>query len=227
LVQKQVPIENTITLQGGFIEDRETGKQTFVNAVGADTLSKTPQTVPGGLLGVVAPESQPKFLHEIINKLVSEGLAGVTATTELAGPIGLNETNLLEAKGTALTLPVKIKLDNTFLGNACYIGSNSNPITLNLTTGTTAPPKPNEPITGNLGTFTSSEEGAILTISENSLVDNSFAAPGASGCGGLLSFLIDPAVNLEIGLPAAAGHNTAILNGTLKQAGSEIVEEHL
>ncbi len=229
LGNKTVPITNTITLQGGFTENRITGEQKFVGAENGETLSKTPQPVPGGLLGVVAPEALPKFLQEIINKLVSEGLAGVTATTELAAPassIGLSEENLISAKGTALSLPVKIKLDNVFLGGACYIGSNSSPLVLNLTTGTTSPPKPNEPITGSVGTLTGSEEGAILTITGNSLVNNSFAAPGASGCGGILSFLIDPAVNLEIGLPAAAGHNTAILNGTLKQAGAESVEEH-
>jgi len=224
-----VPIENTITLQGGLIENRETHEPTFVGAADGNTLSKTPQTVPGGLLGVVAPAFLPKFLQEIINKLVSEGLAGVTATTELAAPagsIGINEQNLLKAEGTALSLPVKIKLSNTFLGENCYIGSNSSPVTIKLTTGTTSPPKPNEPITGKAGKLEGNEEGTILTISENSLVNNSFAAPGANGCGGLLSFLIDPAVNLEIGLPATEGHNTAVLNNTLKQASAEAVEEH-
>lgn len=227
LGKKTVPIEHTITIQGGFIENRETHTQEFVDAAkGYETLSKTPQTVPGGLLGVVAPEFLPKFLREIINKLTSEGLAGVTATTELAGPVGLNELNLLEAKGTALTLPVKIKLSNTFLGEACYVGSELNPVTLHLTTGTTKPPKPNEPITGNVGKLISTEGGAILTITENSLVDNSFAAPKAEGCGGLLSILIDTAVDAEIGLPSAEGHNTAILDGTLKQSGAEEVEEY-
>jgi hypothetical protein len=51
---------------------------------------------------------------------------GVTATTELAAPasdIILNEGNLFELTGVALGLPVKIKLDNPFLGSECYIGS--------------------------------------------------------------------------------------------------------
>jgi hypothetical protein len=30
--------------------------------------------------------------------------------------------------------------------------------------------------------------------------------------------LIDPAINAELGLPAAAGHNTAILTGKLEEA---------
>lgn len=228
LNEKTVPIEHTITIQGGFIENRRTHIQKFVAPEnGTEALSKTPQTVPGGLLGVVAPESLPKFLRDIINKLVSEGLAGVTATTELAGPVELNDTNLFGGKETALTLPVKIKLNNTFLGEDCYIGSELDPITLHLTTGTTSPPKPNEPITGKPGTATGNPEGNIVTVTENSLVENSFAAPEATGCGGLLSILIDPAVDLEIGLPSEAGHNTVILNNTLQQAGREAVEEHL
>ena len=219
LGKKTVPIEHTITIQGGFIENRETHLQTFVPPEnGSEALSKTPQTVPGGLLGVVAPEYLPKFLREIINKLTSEGLAGVTATTELAGPVTLNDVNLLGGKGTALTLPVKIKLSNTFLGEDCYVGSELDPITLHLTTGTTSPPKPNEPITGKPGTVTNGGEGAIVIISENSLVDNSFAAPKAEGCGGLLSILIDTAVDAEIGLPSAEGNNTAVLDGTLAQS---------
>jgi len=227
--KKTVPIKNIITLQGGFTENPETGAMTFVGAADGNTLSKTPQTVPGGLFGIIAPESLPKFLQELFNEFINNGITGVTATTELAAPaseIGLNEFNLLTEKGTALSLPVKLKLSNTFLGSECYIGSNSSPIVIELTTGTTSPPEPNKPIKGSRGKLESNEEGTILTVSKNSLVNNSFAAPGANGCGGILSFLIDPAVNAELGLPAAAGHNTAILNGTLKQATASVVREH-
>ena len=69
--------------------------------------------------------------------------------------------------------------------------------------------------------------GQILKISNNSLVNNSFAAPGATGCGGfLVELLLDPIINAKLGLPAAAGNNTAILTGTLEQAGAEPVREH-
>jgi hypothetical protein len=221
--KKTVPIKNIITLQGGFTENRETGAQKFVGAADGNTLSKTPQTVPGGLLGVVAPSFLPKFLQELFNEFINKGITGVTATTELAAPassIGLNEENLLSEKGTALSLPVKVKLDNTFLGSACFIGSNSSPIVINLTTGTSGKVK------GSRGTLESNPEGNILTISKNSLVNQTFAAPGANGCGGIFSFLIDPAVNAELGIPSAAGTNTAILNGTLKQSSAEVVREH-
>jgi hypothetical protein len=48
---------------------------------------------------------------------------------------------------------------------------------------------------------------------------------GATGCGGIFSFLLDPIIDAKLGLPAAAGHNTAILTGTLKQAGAKKVRQ--
>jgi hypothetical protein len=224
-----VPIKNTITLQGGFIEDRETGAQEFVGAADGNTLSKTPQNVPGGLAGLVKCFEISNFFERLACEVVFEnGLTGVTATTELAAPassIGLSEFNLLTANGTALSLPVKVKLSNPLLGESCYLGSNASPITIDLTTGTTKPPKPNEPITGKVGTFSNAGGGSILIISENSLVNNSFAVPVAEGCGGIFSFLIDPLVDAKLGLPSASGHNTAILNGTLFQSGATAVRE--
>lgn len=207
---KTVPIKHTITLQGGLTVNPETGVVSFLEAADGNTLSKTPQTVPGGLIGI-------------------EGLGGeVTATSELAGPasaITLNLENAVTGTGTALSLPLKLKLGNVFLGNHCYGGSNAHPIVLNLTTGTTSPPKPNNPITGSPGTTTFEEEGQILSISNNSLVNNMFAAPGVEGCG-LIPFLVDPLVDFGFGVPAAAGHNTAILNGFIKLATAEAVKSH-
>jgi len=125
----------------------------------------------------------------------------------------------------ALSLPVKIKLNNVILGKECYIGSNSEPIVINLITGKTNPPKPNEPIKGNVGNLEGNEAGTILTISENSLVNNSFATSGANGCGAPFSAYVDPLVNSIIGVPSEAGHNTAVLNGEIKQSSAEAVEE--
>jgi hypothetical protein len=225
--KKDVPITKTITLQGGLIEVPETEEQELVAAANGETLSKTPQTVPGGLFGIIAPEYLPKWLQEIINNYVNEGFSGVTETTELAKPasnVRLNSTNLLIESGTALTLPTKVKLNNVLLGNECYIGSSSSPIDLNLTTGATSPPAPNKSIHGAKGTLSIEEEGTLVVLSGGSLVDNSFSAPGAHGCGGfLLEGLLDPAVNAELGLPSAAGHNTAILDGRLELASAEAV----
>jgi len=225
--KKVVPITKTITLQGGLIEVPETGESELVAAANGETLSKTPQTVPGGLFGIMAPEYLPKWLQEIINNYINEGFSGVTETTELAKPasnVRLNSTNLLIESGTALTLPTKVKLNNALLGSECYIGSSSSPISLNLTTGATSPPEPNKSIHGAKGSLSIEEEGTLIVLTGGSLVDNSFSAPGAHGCGGfLLEGLIDPAVNAELGLPSAAGHNTAILDGRLELAAAEAV----
>jgi len=225
-----VPLVKPQLLQGGFIENEETGLLTFVAAADGNTLPKTPQKVPGGLSGLVNCTEISNFFERVACELVFEnGATGVNATVELAAPassIGLNEENLLFSKGTALSLPVKVKLENAFLGSECYIGSNASPLKIDLTTGTTAPPLPNKPITGKVGTITTRAEGGILVDKGNSLVNNSFSAPGASGCGGVFAFLIDPIINAKLSLPSAAGHNTAILNGKLEQTSAEGAREH-
>lgn len=223
---RTVPIKNTITLQGGAYENPETGELEFVAAENGETLSKTPQYVPGGLFNRKPPESWPPEEKEKYEEMINKGLTGVTETTELAEPasaIKLSLGNLISEEGVALELPVKVKLDNFLLGNSCYVGSSSDPIVLKLTTGTTSPPEPNKPIKGSAGEVEIKEGGAIVTLAGGSLVDNSFAAPGASGCGGAFSYLVDPLVDSLLGVPSAAGHNTAILNGKLSAAVAEAV----
>lgn len=226
--KKTVPLVNPVTLQGGFESlNEETGEAVFVGAASGNTLSKTPQPVPGGLLGITAPAWWPKFLRDLFNETINNGFTGVTATVELAAPasaIKVNPFALGSGVGIALGLPAKIKLSNPFLGNNCYIGSNSKPVQLNFTSGTTSPPPPNTPITGDPGEVKIEAEGAIIAFEGGRLVNNSFAAPGASGCGGLFSFLIDPFVDSIIGTPSPAGTNTAILEGRISIAGPTAVE---
>ena len=225
--KRSVPINKTITLQGGLHEN-EKGELEFHAAENGETLSKTALYVPGGLFNIVAPEWLNKEAKEKFEKAINEGITGVTATTELAKPasyIKLNTTNLIFEEGVALQLPIKVKLGNVFLGSECYVGSEASPIILNLTTGTTSPPAPNKPIKGSAGALEILEGGALVRLSGGSLVDNAWAAPGAHGCGGhLLEGVVDEAVNAELGLPAAAGHNTAILNGKLEEAAAEAVK---
>lgn len=224
--KKTVPIVNPVVLQGGLEFDTQTGANTFYAAEDGNTLVRTPQPVPGGLLGIQAPSWWPSLLRNLFNETINNGSTGVTATVELAAPassIQFNLLNLIETNGTAISLPIKIKLSNPFLGNNCYIGSNTNPIVLALTAGTTSPPPPNEPIRGRLGEFAPNEAGTILTINNNRLVNNSFAAPGARGCGGLFAFLVDPFVDSIVGLPSPAGTNTAVLEGKLQLAQREAV----
>jgi hypothetical protein len=211
--KKTVPLKNPVTLQGGLTA---TG---FVGAENGETLSKTPQPVPGGLFGIVAPKWWPLFLQEWFNNQINEGATGVNATVEVAGPatgIKVNAINILFESGIGLSLPTKIKLSNPILGSSCYIGSDSSPVVIDFTSGETSPPPPNKPIHGSAGTFFENEAGTFFSLSGGSLVNNSFAAPGASGCGGLFSFFIDPLVNSLIGLPSPAGTNSAVLEGVLK-----------
>jgi hypothetical protein len=225
--KEKVPLVKAQILQSG-IEHFAGGNEKIVAAEDGNTLPKTPQKVPGGLAGLVKCNEISNFLERLACEITFEnGLTGVNATTELAAPagsIGLHTFALIGAVGTALSLPVKLHLENPFLGSNCYIGSNASPIVIDFTTGTTAPPPPNTPITGNPGTLSFNEAETILTVSNNVLVNNSFAAPKAQGCGGVFSFLIDPIVNSKLVLPSAGGHNTAILKGKLQVAAAESVK---
>jgi hypothetical protein len=186
--------------------------------------------VPGGLAGLVNCKEISNFLLRISCEVTFEnGLTGLNSTLELARPaseIVVNEANLSGQLGTALKLPVKVHLENPFLGGSCYVGSSSSPIIWNLTTGKTSPPLPNTSIMGKVGEIEFLEEGRILETKGTKLVDNAWSAPGASGCGGLLSFILDPIVNSSAGLPAAAGHNTAILVNNIFVGAAGAVENN-
>jgi len=218
--KKTVPLKNPVTLQGGFKENVAEELE-FIGAEDGNTLSKTPQPVPGGLLGITAPTSWPKFLQEWFNNGINNGLTGVNATVELAAPassIGLSTENLLFEEGTALSLPVKIHLENALLGSTCYIGSNSHPVVIPFTTGQSGK------IHGSAGELSFNKAFTLITIKGGKLVNNTFAAPGATGCGGpIIEYLLDPLVNSVLGVPAGAGSNTAVLEGTLQTATANAV----
>jgi len=230
LGSKKVPIVNPVVLQGGFSEEVEEISP-FIGATNGVTLSQTPQPVPGGLAGLVNCKEISEPLLRISCELTFEkGLTGLNSTLELAKPaseIRISENALAGEFGTALKLPVKVHLENSFLGSNCYVGSSSSPIIWNLTSGETSPPAPNTPIHGIVGTFSFLEEGRILEVTGNRLVDNAWSAPGATGCGGILvELLLDPIINTAAGLPAAAGKNTAILNNTLYVASAAAVRKN-
>jgi len=205
-----------ITLQGGLGPTLGDTASVWYNAVGTDSLSKTPLKVPGGLIGLVDTGGFTGALISLFNAAVAS-VNDVYATAELTGSPVVDVTNTLVASGTALKLPLRVHLTNPFLGSNCYIGTTSNPVTLNLTTGTTSPPPPNTPITGSPGTIGSQGDGQIITTTGTKFVDNSFAAPAATtfSCGYLPldQLLITAAVNAKEGLPSPAGKNTAIQQG--------------
>jgi hypothetical protein len=219
LGNKTVPIVNPVTLQGGFSAEDEAGFSTFFGATNGETLSKTPQPVPGGLAGLVNCKEISNFILRGLCELTFEnGLTGVNSTLELARPaseIKISQANLIGEEGLALQLPVKVHLENPLLGSTCYIGSSSSPIIWNLTTGATSPPGPNKSIHGSSGALEIKDEGRIVELLGSELVDNAWAAPEANGCGGFpWEYLLNPIINASVGVPAVAGKNTAQLAKT-------------
>lgn len=229
-----VPIVNAATFQGGLIEEVEPPfAVTFVAALEGETLSPTPEEVPGGLSSLIdCNEIKGKgFLGKARRRACeavfeNSGFTTVNATTELARPASelyINKENEVNAEGTALTMPVRVHLENPLLGRKCYIGSSADPIMFNFTTGTTSPPPPNKPISGKVGLIKFKDEAQFAEVTEHVQVDNTFSAPEATGCGGPFSFLIDPLINSKIGLPSPAGYNTIIHSGYADEAATVAV----
>jgi hypothetical protein len=226
LGNKKVTLEKPVTLQGGYAKPVEEFSKFFA-AKNGETLTRASQNVPGGLLGIVPPESSPPLVKLLSKFFFENSLTGVSSTLELAKPaseIRLSDSHLAEGLGVAMKLPVKVRLENPFLGKNCYVGSSTTPIKFELTTGATSPPGPNKSISGLPGEVEFIEEGRILKLTNNKLVDNAWSAPSASGCGGILSFLVNPIINTQVGLPAAAGKNTAVLNNTILTATAKAVK---
>ena len=98
------------------------------------------------------------------------------------------------------------------------VSSNSKPIQIDFTTGTSGALK------GSVGEITFNEAFTLVTISGGKLVNGTFAAPGVSGCGGIFSFFIDPLVDSILGTPSASGKNSATLEGVLKNATANAVK---
>lgn len=175
-----VPLGESLEIRGAF------ANEAFVPATGTNGFIARPVPVPGGLLGI-------------------EWIPGnsVLAITELAGsPSAIR----FDTGSLGVSLPVKVRLVNVLLGMNCHIGTDSNPVRLNLITGTTNPPPPNRPISGFLpeGRFIPPNQLQGIGVIN---VENSFAVPGASSCGLGLG-LINTLVNLKLGLPSAAGNNS-------------------
>jgi hypothetical protein len=185
-----VPIAKTVVLQGGLLRPSETDVKQLVAALDGETLTKVGQAIPGGLFG-----------------------SSFDAVSELAAPA--SSISLFSGEPLSLTLPIKVRLVNPLLGAECSIGSNSHPIEVSLTSGTTS-----EGLTGNPGKETSIEAGGILVKSGVAMVSGGFAVPKAGGCG---QAFIDEAVDAKLGLPSS--DNRIAFNMKMEIANSELVEE--
>jgi hypothetical protein len=181
------------------------------------------------LVACLGSRRQPrgrKFLRDPFNETINNGFTGVTATVELAAPataIQLNPQSPPRKKGRPCTagedeagqpLPRQELLHRLKL----------EPGEHRIHYGTDGAAAAQQSMRGAVGTISTNETQSLITISGGRLVNNSFAASGANGCGGIFSFLIDPFVDSIVGVPSAAGHNTAILEGKIQAGEAQAVQ---
>jgi hypothetical protein len=238
LGETKVPIKapTEIIQQGGLIKtgNPENPREFFaIPAKNGESLSKTELNVPGGLLDLINCEEIKgsgiieSFFRGLCKRTFEEGISQVTATTELVAnekdPVLFNERALSSGKGTALQLPIRIHLKNALLGNSCYIGSETEPIILHLSTGASGTQK------GKVGELETLEEKGLvsLRITNNTEVDGTFAVGHAHECGEFffVKGFLDSLIEGKLKIPNKEGQNAAVLTGELRAAGAEEVIE--
>ena len=202
-------------LQLGATINDATGAFSLVTPAGGALVSE-PVNVEGGLLGLMCPSDIP-LVTAICDGLVGSPLNSVTAVVEPAGaPSNFDRAAALRLGRPIITLPVKVHLVNPILGPNCYIGTDGNPIVLRPE-NTTQPS-----IAAAIGDLdgTPNPSGALARLTGTSTQgDDSFAVPGATGCG--LLGVLNTAVNQQQGLPSPAGNNNLVLNN----ASSAVISE--
>jgi len=183
-----VPInDNPDTVDfGAYPKSREglLGPEAIVTPTNGQVFGGPAQVVPGallGLTGILAPLSRPL---DPVNQVTSSiELAGpITAATVVdptatkaffcaAGP--QNACFGASSKSTVLRVPIKVHLHNLLLGPNCYVGSNANPIALNLQQTPTSAPQ----------CRSGGPSGNVIIVTGVEVADDTFTIPGATGCG--------------------------------------------
>lgn len=207
------PLTTGVTdLQMGLLN--RTGTYSVVAPSGGAIVG-APVAIPGGLLGLMCPSTIP-FISDICRQVENSPLNEIIATIQPAGaPSDFNLAAGLGVGQPIVTLPVKIKLDNPFLGSNCYIGSNSSPIVLKP--ANTARPTGRVVRFNADGTPSATGEMGYVSLSGASQADSTFAVPAATGCG--LFGILSGAVNDRQGLPSPAGSNSMVLNDPVTNLG--------
>ncbi|MGO4202917.1 hypothetical protein AB4Z09_14430 [Rhodococcus sp. TAF43] len=147
---------------------------------GSNGVYSKPLTVPGGVLGIDLP----------FDNLF--GLAAVTSTVEAVDAPVFNGI----ITDFDMTLPVRLKIDNPFLGDNCYIGTEDAPVVFELNKSN---PMDDLPVT-DITTPYPAGTAAIDNI-QNTATD--FQLPGATGCGPF--GMLNPIVNWRAKVPAESG----------------------
>lgn len=222
----RVPINKSIVQQGGSISagvPEAPGLEVSIGAkAGYESFQKVALNVPGGLLDIInCTEIKNEFLRNLCKSIFEHGVTELTATMEPVAnehnPPLVDGENLSKEEGTAVTLPVRLHLNNELLGSGCYIGSEASPIQLHLSTGKSGTLTGKRGSLSTLKEFIPGEEEPVraLHIANNTLVDNTFAVPVAEGCGELFGVkgVLDSLVDEKVGLPSKEGNNKAVLEG--------------
>ncbi|MDT0611807.1 hypothetical protein [Streptomyces lancefieldiae] len=207
---KTTVVTGRTNLQMGVVQNSDGTSSVVAPPAGAIIADSA--TVPGGLLGLMCPSNIPA-ITTICEQLSNSTLNKITATVESVGaPYDFDQTAGILTDLPIVAIPVRIHLENPFLGSKCYIGTKSDPIVLR-------PRNLEYPEFGMSffkgdGTVTEDGEMSRINLIGATQNDSTFAVPGASGCGLGLLGIIDAAVNAKTGLPSAAGNNSLTLNDT-------------
>jgi hypothetical protein len=221
-----IPIARPIVIQDGTLPTGGANLNEYFLSppTNGESIPSNELEIPGGLRGILkCPQAGCRGPSG--NIAPNAVFATIETAASPANPGILDMAATVEERGAVLTLPLRLQLHNSLLGSACYLGSTAHPIELRLTAGTTSPPPPNKPITGDFSQISGIfEDGYELTsVASARLVDNTFSVPVAQGCGERSASLIDPEIDQELGLESRAGHNTAILISKVQLAEVEAV----
>ncbi|WP_405718849.1 hypothetical protein [Streptomyces sp. NBC_00046] len=196
-------------LQFGVVRNATTGVSKIVAPEGGAIVG-APTEIPGGLLGLMCPSGIP-VISDICRQLTDNSLNRVVATVQSAGtPTNFDLSAGMQAGKPIVDIPIRIHLENPFLGSKCYIGTASSPVVLrpqNLTKPALASQRFD-------ATGTPNTAGVLnrVALTGNDQGDAAFAVPGVSGCGPLTLGELNWAVNLKTALPSASGNNNLVLN---------------
>ncbi|MCX4863059.1 MULTISPECIES: hypothetical protein [unclassified Streptomyces] len=203
-------------LQFGVVRNTATGESKVVPPAGGAIVG-APTEIPGGLLGLMCPSGIP-VVTDICKQLTDNSLNRVVATVQSAGtPRNFDVAAGMQSGKTIVDIPVRIHLENPFLGSKCFIGTTSDPVVLrpqNLTQPAVGSKRFDADGTGNTGGLLNRIE-----LTGNAQGDAGFAVPGVSGCGPLTLGELNWAVNLKTALPSAAGKNNLVLNNAATYTG--------
>jgi PKD repeat protein len=167
-----------------------------IDAAGSVTIPANQVVFPPAYVPVVAPDG----VTYVVTGTVIPTHPATGTLNPITGEVALRVRFRIGLTGFPLGVD---------LGSNCSIGTNTNPIDLNvLTTGTTTPPVGVAPLTG----------APYNAAGQATLVNNTFSVPGATGCP-LAFFLIFPVdlnavINEQLGIPSDPGFNSAVIVGS-------------